>query len=74
MAGFQSFFRVLTQMSPEGCATFGWKIFVRKKPFGGLAGKLSWSTILHLKTPPWYGVPTKSFVRLVVGKATYLDP
>ena len=30
-SGFQSFLSVLTQMSPAG-ATFGWKIFVRKKP------------------------------------------
>lgn len=41
LAGFQSFFKVFTQMSPLGCATFGWKILVRKKPFGGFAGKLS---------------------------------
>jgi len=30
--GFQSFFRVFTQISPEGTATFGWNIFVRKYP------------------------------------------
>ena len=31
---FQSFFKVLTQISPF-FATFGWKIFVRKNAFGG---------------------------------------
>lgn len=51
-AGFQSFFRVLTQMSPDGVATLGWKIFVRKNPFGGFAGKPDSRTSLHLNTPP----------------------
>merc|ERR1712116_90724 len=36
-SGFQSFFKVLTQISPCG-DTFGWNILVRKKPFGGILG------------------------------------
>jgi hypothetical protein len=28
--GCQSFFSVLTQISPDGCRTFGWKILVKK--------------------------------------------
>ena len=31
MSGFQSFFSVFTQMSPDG-PTFGWNILVRKNP------------------------------------------
>jgi hypothetical protein len=53
LAGFQSRFKVLTQISPEGTATLGWKILVKKLAFGALWGKPLSMTILHLNTPPW---------------------
>lgn len=46
-------------MSPEGTATFGWKILVRKNPLGGVYGKSDPITSLHRKMPPWNGVSTK---------------
>ena len=49
-SGFQSFLRVLTQISPV-LDTFGWKIFVKKKPLGGALGKSFPSTNLTLKWP-----------------------
>lgn len=55
-SGFQSFFSVLTQISPF-FATFGWKIFVRKNAFGGVCGKSLPRASLTRKTPPAYGVP-----------------
>ena len=67
LVGFQSFFKVFTQISPEGYATLGWKIFVKKNPIsgyacflplGGLDGKSESITILHLNTPPSKGVST----------------
>ena len=54
--GFQSFFSVFTQISPDGYATFGWKIFVRKCPFGGTFGKSLLIVSLQRNTPPSYGV------------------
>jgi len=57
-AGFQSFFSVFTHMSPLGVATLGWKILVKKYPFGGFAGKSLSKISLHLKIPPWKGVST----------------
>ena len=54
-AGFQSLFSVLTHMSPFE-ATFGWKILVRKYPFGGFVGKSLSITNLHLNIPPKNGV------------------
>ena len=54
--GFQSFFRVFTQISPF-LATFGWKIFVRKYAFGGSDGKFELKTSFILNCPPEYGVP-----------------
>jgi hypothetical protein len=50
-SGFQSRLSVLTQMSPA-TDTFGWKILVRKKPFGGAFGKSLPSTRRHVKLPP----------------------
>ena len=50
-SGFQSFFSVLTQISPF-FATFGWKIFVRKNAFGGVCGKSFPRASLTRKTPP----------------------
>ena len=38
-SGFQSFFKVLTQISPDEGATFGWKILVTNQHLGGDAGK-----------------------------------
>ena len=58
-SGFQSFFRVLTQISPF-FATFGWKIFVRKNALGGVCGKSFPSASLTLKIPPAYGVPAET--------------
>lgn len=55
-SGFQSFFSVLTQISPL-VATFGWKIFVMKNAFGGVCGKSLPKTNLTRKNPPAYGVP-----------------
>jgi hypothetical protein len=55
-SGFQSFFSVLTQISPF-FATFGWKIFVRKNAFGGVCGKSFPRASFTRKTPPAYGVP-----------------
>lgn len=55
---FQSFFRVLTQISPL-LETLGWNILVMKYAFGGEAGKSLQSANLILKTPPEYGVPAK---------------
>lgn len=55
-SGFQSFFKVLTQISPFG-ATFGWKILVKKKAFGGVEGKSLPRASLTRKAPPAYGVP-----------------
>lgn len=53
---FQSFFRVFTHISPF-FATFGWKIVVRKKAFGGSAGKVLPRTNFKRNRPPAYGVP-----------------
>lgn len=58
-SGFQSFFNVLTQISPFA-ATFGWKIFVKKYAFGGVAGKSLPSASFTRNTPPVYGVPAES--------------
>ena len=58
-SGFQSFFSVLTQISPF-FATFGWKIFVRKNAFGGVCGKSFPRASLTRKTPPAYGVPAET--------------
>lgn len=55
--GFQSFLRAFTQISPLE-ETFGWKILVRKYPFGGAAGKSLPSTSFILNSPPEYGVPS----------------
>ena len=49
--GFQSFFKVLTHISPFS-ETLGWNIFVIKYPFGGLLGKSLSTANLHLNTPP----------------------
>lgn len=57
LAGFQSFFNVFTQMLPF-VSTFGWKILVRKNPFGGDFGNSESILKTHLKTPPSYGVST----------------
>jgi len=56
-SAFQSFFSVLTHISPF-FATLGWNIFVKKKPFGGSTGKLLPRTSLTEKWPPAYGVPS----------------
>lgn len=56
--GFQSFFSVLTQISPLA-ATFGWKIFVKKYAFGGVCGKSLPNTNFTRKNPPAYGVPAR---------------
>ncbi len=37
LLGFQSFFKVFTQISPEGTATFGWNILVMKWPVANYA-------------------------------------
>jgi hypothetical protein len=61
--GFQSFFKVFTQISPDGTATLGWNIFVKKYPkpsyslklvlpLGGFYGNSESTTNLHLKIPP----------------------
>jgi len=42
---------VFTQISPF-CATFGWKIFVRKNPFGGSDGKFLLRMSFTRKKPP----------------------
>lgn len=55
-SGFQSFFKVLTHISPL-LATFGWKILVRKYALGGVCGKSFPNTNLTLNRPPAYGVP-----------------
>jgi len=55
-SGFQSFFKVLTQISPCG-DTFGWNILVRKKPFGGILGNSLPRTSFTRKWPLAYGVP-----------------
>lgn len=55
-SGFQSFFNVLTQISPL-VATLGWKILVMKKAFGGVCGKSLPKTSFTRKNPPAYGVP-----------------
>jgi hypothetical protein len=47
VSAVQSRFRVLTQISPA-VEMFGWKIRVRKKPFGGVAGKSPDITSLRL--------------------------
>lgn len=57
--GFQSRFKVFTQMSPEGVATLGWNILVKKYPLGGVYGKSLPITSLQRKIPPWKGVSTK---------------
>lgn len=49
--GSQSFFKVLTHISPED-ETLGWKSLVRKWAFGGDAGKSVPSTSLTRKRPP----------------------
>jgi len=51
----QSFFSVFTQISPL-FEMFGWKIRVRKKPFGGECGYSAGSTSFTRKTPPSKGV------------------
>ena len=56
--GFQSFLRVLTQISPL-LATLGWNIFVMKKPLGGSAGNDFPRTSFIWKEPPAKGVPAK---------------
>lgn len=53
---FQSFFKVLTQISPFG-ATFGWKILVRKNALGGCDGKSFGNVNLMRNAPLAYGVP-----------------
>lgn len=55
-SGFQSFFRVLTHISPL-LATFGWKILVRKYALGGLLGKSLGNDSFTRNCPPAYGVP-----------------
>lgn len=50
-SGFQSFFKVLTQISPFG-ATLGWKILVKKKAFGGVEGKSLPRASLTRNAPP----------------------
>lgn len=72
-SGFQSFFSVLTQISPF-FATFGWKIFVRKNAFGGVCGKSFPRASLTRKTPPAYGVPagTKMFKQTLTMKKFYI--
>lgn len=57
-SGFQSFFKVLTQISPC-CETLGWKILVKKKPFGGPEGKSFPNTNFTLKCPHAQGVPAE---------------
>ena len=62
LLGFQSFFNVLTQISPLGYATLGWKILVRKNPeihemktiipLGGFWGNSESMTNLVLNIPP----------------------
>lgn len=52
---FQSFFKVLTQISPF-FATFGWNILVMKNALGGPWGKSFPSANFILKKPPAYGV------------------
>lgn len=59
---FQSFFKVFTQISPF-FATFGWKIFVRKKAFGGPCGKSFPNANFTLKNPPEYGVPAENYLK-----------
>lgn len=53
---FQSFFNVLTQISPFD-ATFGWKILVRKNALGGCDGKSFGNVSLTRNAPLAYGVP-----------------
>lgn len=55
-SGFQSFFNVLTHISPF-FATLGWNIFVRKYAFGGPCGKSFPRANFTLKKPLAYGVP-----------------
>lgn len=59
-SGFQSFFNVLTQISPFG-ATFGWKILVRKYAFGGVEGKSFPNANFTRNAPPAYGVPASKW-------------
>jgi hypothetical protein len=53
----QSFFKVFTQISPLS-ATFGWYIFVKKKPLGGTSGYCEERTSFNRKQPPKKGVPS----------------
>ena len=58
LAGFQSRFNVFTHISPVFYATFGWKILVKKKPFGAFCGNPLSITSLQRKIPPSYAVWT----------------
>jgi len=60
--GFQSFLRVLTQISPIS-DTFGWKILVKNTPLGGVWGKSLGRIKRTLNRPPSKGVPTVEKVR-----------
>lgn len=58
LADDQSLLSVFTQISPLFGATFGWKIFVKKNPFGALYGNPASMTSLQRKIPPSYAVWT----------------
>ena len=70
LVGFQSFLRMLTQISPEA-EMLGWKILVRKYPLGGRWGNSSPRLRTQLKTPPSYGVTAMYYTELLLGPLIY---
>lgn len=64
-AGLHAFFSISRQISPVLKWTFGWKIFVKNRTWGGCKGYCSGTEKASWKTPPSKGVSDGPLIRAV---------